>query len=139
MVGPIAGAKVAVTEKPASPSACFDGGSIGAQISSDLRNNAAGIRDSGTPGASYSLAGVEITGNQDGILSNAGNWTLSNFTVHANGAGDGLTHELYFNDDNASNVVRLTNCTVTQVTGCEFQAPQKCLRLISVYAINFMP
>ena len=25
------------------------------------------------------------------------------------------------------------------VTGCEFQAPQKCLRLISVYAINFMP
>jgi len=39
---------------------------------------------------------------------------LSNCTVHANGAGDGLTHELYFNDDNASNVVRLTNCTVTQ-------------------------
>ena len=27
----------------------------------------------------------------------------------------------------------------TQLTGCEFQAPQKCLRLISVYAINFMP
>jgi hypothetical protein len=25
------------------------------------------------------------------------------------------------------------------LTGCEFQAPQKCLRLISVYAINFMP
>jgi sulfur dioxygenase len=25
------------------------------------------------------------------------------------------------------------------ITGCEFQAPQKCLRLISVYAINFMP
>jgi hypothetical protein len=26
-----------------------------------------------------------------------------------------------------------------KITGCEFQAPQKCLRLISVYAINFMP
>jgi hypothetical protein len=25
------------------------------------------------------------------------------------------------------------------LTGCEFQTPQKCLRLISVYAINFMP
>jgi len=25
------------------------------------------------------------------------------------------------------------------LTGCEFQAPQKCLRLTSVYAINFMP
>jgi len=27
----------------------------------------------------------------------------------------------------------------THVGGCEFQAPQKCLRLTSVYAINFMP
>ena len=25
-----------------------------------------------------------------------------------------------------------------ELTGCEFQAPQKCLRLIRVYAINFM-
>jgi hypothetical protein len=25
------------------------------------------------------------------------------------------------------------------ITGCEFQAAQKCRRLISVYAINFMP
>jgi hypothetical protein len=25
------------------------------------------------------------------------------------------------------------------ITGCEFQAPQKCLKLTSVYAINFMP
>jgi hypothetical protein len=29
--------------------------------------------------------------------------------------------------------------TFFQITGCEFQAPQKCLRLMSVYAINFMP
>jgi hypothetical protein len=28
---------------------------------------------------------------------------------------------------------------IFNVTGCEFQTPQKCLRLISVYAINFMP
>jgi H+-transporting ATPase len=27
----------------------------------------------------------------------------------------------------------------SRLAGCEFQAPQKCLRLISVYAINFMP
>ena len=26
-----------------------------------------------------------------------------------------------------------------QLAGCEFQAPQKCLRLIKVYAINFIP
>jgi hypothetical protein len=26
-----------------------------------------------------------------------------------------------------------------KLAGCEFQAPQKCLRLMSVYAINFMP
>ena len=25
------------------------------------------------------------------------------------------------------------------IAGCEFQAPQKCLRLIKVYAINFIP
>ena len=25
------------------------------------------------------------------------------------------------------------------LAGCEFQAPQKCLRLIKVYAINFIP
>ena len=86
----------------------------GAPTSSDLGNNVAGIRDSGTSGALYTLTGVEITGNQDGILTNAGNWALNGCTVHANGGGDGLTHELYFNDDNASNVVRLTNCTVTQ-------------------------
>lgn len=86
----------------------------GALISADLGNNAAGIRNSGTPGASYALAGVEITGNQNGILSNAGNWTLSNCLVHGNGAGDGLTHEVDFADDNASNEVTLTNCTVTQ-------------------------
>jgi hypothetical protein len=26
-----------------------------------------------------------------------------------------------------------------QLAGCEFQAPQKCLRLIMVYAISFIP
>jgi hypothetical protein len=29
--------------------------------------------------------------------------------------------------------------TFYELAGCEFQAPQKCLRLIKVYAINFMP
>ncbi len=86
----------------------------GAQISADLGNNAAGIRNSGTSGASYTVTGVEITGNQDGILTSAGNWTLTNCTIHDNGGGDGLTHELYFADDSVSNVVRLTGCTVTQ-------------------------
>jgi hypothetical protein len=28
---------------------------------------------------------------------------------------------------------------LTYLAGCEFQAPQKCLRLIKVYAINFIP
>jgi sterol desaturase/sphingolipid hydroxylase (fatty acid hydroxylase superfamily) len=28
---------------------------------------------------------------------------------------------------------------LSQLAGCEFQAPQKCLRLIKVYAINFIP
>jgi hypothetical protein len=26
-----------------------------------------------------------------------------------------------------------------ELAGCEFQAPQKCLKLIKVYAINFIP
>jgi PAS domain S-box-containing protein len=28
--------------------------------------------------------------------------------------------------------------TLSSLAGCEFQAPQKCLRLIKVYAINFI-
>jgi hypothetical protein len=28
---------------------------------------------------------------------------------------------------------------IQRLAGCEFQAPQKCLRLIKVYAINFIP
>jgi hypothetical protein len=28
---------------------------------------------------------------------------------------------------------------VNKLAGCEFQAPQKCLRLMSVYPISFMP
>jgi putative transposase len=28
---------------------------------------------------------------------------------------------------------------IFNISGCEFQAPQKCLRLIKVYAINFIP
>jgi hypothetical protein len=28
---------------------------------------------------------------------------------------------------------------IYQLAGCEFQVPQKCLRLIKVYAINFIP
>lgn len=86
----------------------------GAQIAADDGNNAAGIRDSGVAGGTFTLIGVEITSNQDGILSNGGNWVLTHCTVHDNGGGDGLTHELYFNDDNASNSVTLTDCTVTQ-------------------------
>jgi hypothetical protein len=27
----------------------------------------------------------------------------------------------------------------SELAGCKFQAPQKCLRLIKVYAINFIP
>lgn len=29
--------------------------------------------------------------------------------------------------------------TLLLIAGCEFQAPQKCLRLIKVYAISFIP
>lgn len=86
----------------------------GAEISADAGNNAAGVRDSGAPGAAYTLTDVEITGNQDGILTNGGSWSLTNCTVHDNGGADGLTHELYFNDDNGSNRITLAHCTVTQ-------------------------
>jgi hypothetical protein len=32
-----------------------------------------------------------------------------------------------------------TGPTDSSLAGCEFQAPQKCLKLIKVYAINFIP
>jgi putative transposase len=35
--------------------------------------------------------------------------------------------------------VRDWEAKLTPLAGCKFQAPQKCLRLISVYPINFMP
>jgi transposase-like protein len=28
---------------------------------------------------------------------------------------------------------------ISYITGCEFQVAQKCLKLINVYAINFIP
>jgi hypothetical protein len=34
---------------------------------------------------------------------------------------------------------RNSACRFSSLAGCEFQAPQKCLRLIKVYAINFIP
>ena len=41
-----------------------------------------------------------------------------------------------------TDVARLHGISTGQLytlAGCEFQAPQKCLRLIKVYAINFIP
>jgi hypothetical protein len=38
----------------------------------------------------------------------------------------------------SSNTGEIIVVGLYSLTGCEFQAPQKCLRLISVYAINFM-
>ena len=87
-----------------------------AQISSNQGNNGAGVRDSnpatGGGGVGCTLTNVEITGCQDGILSaGSGPWVLMNCFTHGNGAGDGQTHEMYFNGvaGDATNTVTLSN------------------------------
>ncbi len=77
-----------------------------AAISAANGNNGAGARDDGPGLTPFIFNNVEFTGDQDGILSNGGSWTLTGCYTHDNGAGNGLTHEMYFNDDTA-NVVTL--------------------------------
>ncbi len=83
----------------------------GANISTALGNNAAGVRESGV-GDPFTLTNVELTGNQDGILTFADNITLTGGSTHNNGAGDGYTHEMYINGD-TTNTATLTNWNST--------------------------
>jgi hypothetical protein len=112
-------------------------------IPSALGNNGAAVRDSdpatGGGGVGCSLTDVEISFCQDGILSaGSGPWVLTNCYLHDNGAGDGLSHNLYFNGvaGDVTNTVSLVNCVsvagllathalksramVTTCKGCQF-------------------
>jgi len=78
-------------------------------------NNGAGVRDAGD-GMGGALYQVEITGCQDGMLTFASDWNLVNCSVHGNGFGDGLSHELYFSRGASTvqnNTVALTNTNAT--------------------------
>jgi len=78
-----------------------------AQISTDLGNNAAAVRDNG-PGIGFSVVNVEISGCQDGLLTFPSNINVTGCNFHDNGAGDAHTHEMYFGGD-TGNVVTLLN------------------------------
>ncbi len=65
-----------------------------ASIPAALGLNAAGVRDNG-PGIGFTLRRVAITGCQNGVLTFASNITLDTCNIHDNGAGNGLTHEVY--------------------------------------------
>ena len=80
---------------------------------SDL--NGAGIREDG-PGLGWTATNVEITGNQDGVLTFASNITLTNCSFHNNGAHDARSHEMYFGGSPATKVT-LNNVTSLAGTG----------------------
>lgn len=82
-----------------------------ASIAASQGNNAAGVRDNGA-GIGFTLDTVEVTGCQDGLLTFASTITLSNGHTHDNGAGDGLTHEIYLGGD-VPNTCSLINWTST--------------------------
>lgn len=82
-----------------------------ASIVASQGNNAAGVRDNGA-GIGFALDTVEVTACQDGLLTFASNITLSNGHTHDNGAGDGLTHEIYLGGD-TTNTCTLTDWTST--------------------------
>ena len=79
----------------------------GAAVSDD---NGAAVRDAGT-GIGFTLDTVEVTGCQDGILTFPSNVALKNCYFHDNGAGDGLSHEIYIGGDTA-NTGTVTNTIV---------------------------
>jgi len=82
-----------------------------ASISAALGQNAAGVREA-QAGIGYTLNAVEITGCQDGVLTFASDVTFTGGHTHDNGAGDGLSHEIYLNGD-TTNTMTLTNWVST--------------------------
>lgn len=67
----------------------------GAEIPPADGMNAAGIRNAAA-GIDVNVTNVELTGNQNGILTNGGSWKVRGCHFHGNGSGDGHTHETYF-------------------------------------------
>ena len=85
-----------------------------ASISAADGANAAGVRDN-ADGIGFTLDTVELTKNQNGILTFASDITISNSHIHDNGAsniGGGFTHEMYINGA-PTTTTTLTNNIVT--------------------------
>lgn len=85
----------------------------GAKVSDGLGANAGGVRDEG-PGIGGTLERVEITGCNNGIMTAAGTWTMTDCKLHGNGTdgAKGRVHEMYFGGDPTSTVT-LNNTDAT--------------------------
>lgn len=108
--------------EPTGDKACLDFQANGITVSNmtirdwfipaGFGGNGAAIRGDGA-GIGGTLTNLEITGNQDGILTTSGSWTITNCDFHDNGASDiggASTHEQYFGADPAAHIVE-TNVT----------------------------
>lgn len=84
-------------------------------------NNAAAVRQQGD-GIDFTMRRCEIHHCQDGVLTFAANVTFEDCYFHDNGAGDGLSHEIYINGNSDTTAV-LTN--VRSVCGAGATHPLK--------------
>ncbi len=67
-------------------------------------NNEACFRNE--PGTRFVVRGVECHGSNNGILGSGGSWLIEDSHFHGNGAGDGLSHNLYLSGDCSEVVFR---------------------------------
>ena len=81
---------------------------MGATVGDD---NGASVRQTGD-GVDFTAQNIEVTGCQDGILAFGATVNLASCDFHDNGAGDGLSHEIYLNGDPTTHAT-LTDMTVT--------------------------
>ena len=92
------------TAQPPNGKAIIDEGGSGVSVTlANISLSGATVPDGNGAGIRYEggnlvLNNVQVSGNQDGLLSSAdpnGSITIENSTFNGNGAGDGYTHNIY--------------------------------------------
>ena len=73
------------------------------------------------PGTRFVVRGVECHGSNNGILGSGGSWLIEDSFFHGNGAGDGLSHNLYLSGD-CSEVVFRRSRSLNAVGGHAFKS-----------------
>ncbi len=82
-------------------------------------NNEACFRNE--PGTRFIVRGVECHGSNNGILGSGGSWLIEDSYFHGNGAGDGLSHNLYLSG-NCSEVVFRRSRSENAIGGHAFKS-----------------